>query len=437
MNRGRNPLILIGEKMPTTEQKEKILNSKKNKRIKKEVKRFHTGDWVLDCILSDSEESKEKGFPLGKVVHLWGASKSGKSFLCLNAIYAMLATYGKKNVDYLWIDVERAFDINSEELYGFSVNDNEHISYANTVEKWQAVIETWVEGKDPNRPKIIVLDSLDTLSVSEELARKDDRIKHYKKDGGTGEQKTYGMEKAKKISETLRTSMGTLADNNTTMFVISQERTNVNATMFQKSTTVSGGKGPGFYSTVQLELKPTELYGDKYRPTGGCVQAHAVKSRTPFEARRALISLDYKIGFDVIGSAIDDLYSLRDEYGKLDEKKCQALKWVETFDLNNLGGDAVSDKEIKQFAEDNGFVESVREEFSRLTAKNIQMYISKTPEFRNKFVEQFGVMSRDDLIQWIEEEEEREIELEKRVKSKFYHIENNLRPQRKSRKLID
>jgi RecA/RadA recombinase len=422
----------------TVAEKEKILENKKNKKVEKEVKRFHTGDWTLDCILSNGSES-EKGFPIGKVVHLWGGSKSGKSFLCLNAIREMLAIYGFKGADYLWLDVEQAFSFDTEELFGFPINDSEHIASPKTIAQWQATIETFAANNDPKKPKILVLDSLDTLTTIEELARMEDRVKNFKKSKGkdTGEQKTYGMEKAKRIGEVMRTSLSTIQDNNITMFVISQERMNVNKkSLYDKETVVSGGKAKDYYATVQLQVKPVEIYGEKFRETGSCVQILGAKTRTPYEGRRSLVSLFYNMGFDPIGSGVDALYDLRDEYGKLIPAKASAIKWDEEFDLNSLGGEAVADAEIKAFAKDLDIEQAVRDEYGSLRVKNISLYISATPEIRNEFVEKFGVMSRDDLIAWIEEDENREAELERRVKAKFYHTEENLTPKRKSRKLI-
>lgn len=421
----------------TIAQKEKILESKKNKKIEKEVKRFHTGDWTLDCILSNGENS-EQGFPIGKVVHLWGGSKSGKSFLCLNAIREMLSIYGFDGADYLWLDVEQAFSFDTDSIFGFPLNDTQHIASPKTIAQWQATIETFAARTDVKKPKILVLDSLDTLTTVEELARMDDRVKNFKKSKGkdTGEQKTYGMEKAKRIGEVMRTSLSTLQDNNITMFVISQERSNVNKkSLYDKDTVVSGGKAKDYYATIQLHVKPVETYGEKFHEVGSCVQVHGVKTRTPYEGRRALVSLFYNLGFDPIGSGIDALYDLRDDYGKLIPSKASAVKWEEEFDINNLGGDAVADADLKAFAKELEIEDAIREEYNSLRVKNISLYISANAEIRDQFVARFGVMSRDDLIAWIEEDDARCEELKRRVKAKFYHTEAMLSPKRKSRRL--
>lgn len=424
----------------TTQAKEKILAGKKEKKVEKPIPRFHTGDWVLDCIMSNDENDTNFGFPIGKVIHLWGGSKSGKSFLCLNAIREMLAIYGKDGADYLWLDVEKAFSFDTIELFNFPLNDGKHIAHPKTVSQWQATIETFAKRTDPKKPKIIVLDSLDTLTTTEELERKEKRVKEFKKSKGvdTGKQNTYGMEKSKRIGEVYRTCLSTLDENNIAMFIISQERSNVNKkNMFDKDTTVSGGRAKDYYATIQMEVKPVDSYGDKFREIGSCVQVHAVKSRSPYEGRRSFVSLYYDMGFDPISSGVDFLFDLRNDYGKLEEKKIDSLKWPEEFVLEAQEEDVISDSQIKDFAKEKNIENDVREEIGRLSVKNIMEYIRSQPGIMSDFIETFGVMSRDDMISWIEEDDSRIEELEKRVKSKFYYLERKAKGKRRSRRLLD
>lgn len=421
----------------TPREKEAILEKKKNKKIEKEVARFPTGDPILDCIFSNNETAP-KGYPLGKYVWLWGPSKAGKSALCIEAIYNMLKHYGKANVDYIWYDVEEAYSFDSESRMGFTINDGKHIRFPKTVEEWQVMLEQFVEGKDPKRPKIMILDSSDALTVSEELARKDDRVKSFKKTGNTGVQKTYGMEKAKKIGEVLRTCTSTIAENNIICFIISQERANVNAGLFEKKTIVSGGKAPGFFSSIQMELKQVEAFGDKWRTYGGCVQIHAQKTRTPFEGRRVFVNVDWDQGYDSISSGIDFLYDLKDEYGKLETAKAESLKWPEKFVVEDTEVESVTDKEVKDFALGLELKDQMKENGKKFTIKNIKEYISEDPKLREQFVTKFGVMARQDMVNWIEDDESgaREDELMKRVHLKFYEIERRSKPNRKKRKSL-
>jgi len=420
-----------------TEEKKKILKEKKNSIKEKAVERVHSGDHILDCIFSNGKDHP-KGYPYGKVIWLWGPSKAGKSALALEAIYAALKQFGKDNVEYLWLDVEEAYSFDSETRMGFSINDGKHITYPKTVEELQAIIELFASENDPKKLKIMVLDSLDALSVSEELDRKEQRTKEFKKNGSISNIKTYGMEKAKKMGEVLRTTTSTIAKNNIILFVISQERDNVNAGLFEKKTKVSGGKAPGYYSSVQMELKEVESFGDKYRQWGACIQIHAQKTRTPFEGRRSFINTDWEQGFDPISSNIDFLYDLKDEYGKLDPKKINTLKWEEKFNLATLDGDAVSNDEIKQFIKDNDYEDAVKEKYNRLTTKNMQEFINDNEVVLGKFVEKFGVMSRDALITWIESDDtfKREDELIRRAQEKFYYIEEKSKPVRRKRKAL-
>ena len=416
--------------------------AKKEKKTEKEVQRFSTGDPVLDCIFSNGE-GMEQGYPIGKTIWLWGPSKSGKSALCVEALFWLLKKYGKENCDYLWLDVERAYSFDSLGRMGFSINDEKHMAYPVTVSEWQAMITNFVAKKDSGRPKIIILDSLDALTTVEELKRKEERAKTFKSTGSTEKKDkkgTYGMEKSKRVGEVLRTCTDLIAKNNVTMFVISQERANVNAGLFEKKTTVSGGKAPGFYSTVQLELKQVESFGDKWMEWGGCVQLHVQKSRSPFEGRRTLINVDWEQGYDPISSSIDFLYDLKDEYAKLDAKKIKTLKWEDEFNLESLDAEGISDADVKKFAGEKGATkEDLKEaDYGNYTIKNIKAFIEDHPEIMEKFITEFGVMSRDALIKWVEEDEsgERETELNRRTQLKFYEMERRSKPERKNRKTL-
>lgn len=421
----------------TVEEKERVLMSKKDKKEKFIVEKFTTGNTVLDCILSNGPDD-QKGYPKGRIVWLHGGSRSGKTSLCTEAIYSLLKTYGKSNSEYLFLDYESGYSIDTEAMYGFSMID-EHRKTPSTIEEGQVIISNFFDKKDPKKPKVIVLDSLDSAACGADIENLKVRKNEYNKTGEISEIKSYNMSKAKFISEFLRTVVDELEKNNAILFIISQLRDNVNGGLYGPKSTTSGGRGPEFYSSVIFSLKGVDSFGEKNREWGSCVEVKTIKSRSPFENRICYLNVDFEQGLDNISSNIDYLYSLKDDYGKLIETKAQALIWDEVFNIENLEGKAVSDEEIKAFAEENNITDKVREEYKRLTAKNIQKYVSSNVDLRGAFVSKFGVMDRDSLIEWIEDDESggREEELNRRVAEMFYHLEYSSRPKRKKRKHLD
>lgn len=421
----------------TIEEKENILMAKKDKIEKIEIEKFTTGNTVLDCILSNGPE-EEKGYPKGRIVWLHGGSSSGKTSICTEATYNLLKTYGKENSDYLFLDYESGYSINTEEMYGFSLMDGEHRVCPSTIEEGQVLISNFFDKKDPNRPKIIILDSLDSASCGADVDNLKTRKNEYNKTGQISDIKSYNMSKAKFISEFLRGVVSELEANNAILFIVSQLRDNVNAGLYGPKSTTSGGRGPEFYSSVIFSLRGADTFGEKNREWGACVEVKAVKSRSPFQNRIAYLNVDFEQGLDNISSNVDFLYDLKDDRGKLNETKCNSLKWEDSFDVNNLDAEAVSDAEVKSFAEEEGIEDAVREKFKRLSAKNVQKYLSEDVDLRDKFIKKFHVMDRDMLISWIEEDVsgEREEELNRRTSEKFYHLEYNSRPKRKKRKVL-
>lgn len=421
----------------TKEEKDRILAKKSEKIEKKKVNKFTTGNTVLDCVLSNNPDD-EKGYPWGRIVWLHGGSRSGKSSITIEAIYNLLKSYGKDNADYMLLDFESGLSIDTETMYGFPLMDKEHRKRPKTLEEAQVVISKFFEGKDKSRPKTIILDSLDSAPVNADRENLKTRKNEFSKTGDVSEIKSYNMSKAKFISEFLRTLTCELEENNATLFIISQLRDNVNAGLYGPKSTTSGGRGPEFYSSVIFSLRGADAFGEKNREWGSCVEVKCIKTRSPFENRIVYLNVDFEQGLDNVSSNIDFLYSLKDDRGKLEEGKAGSLKWDKEFDVTKLDGEAVTDAEVKQFAADEGIEQDIRNEYKTLRVKNIQKYVFSDPDLRNKYVEKFGVMSRDALIEWIEEDEtgEREAELNKRTAEKFYYMEYASRPKRKKRKTL-
>lgn len=432
----------------TVTEKEAELMAKKDVK-KQEVKRFSTGISHLDCIFSEGENSKEFGWPVGKVIGVNSKSKGGKTRLAFEALFSMLVTYGKENVEYLDIDAESGNSIDTEECYGFSLKDRATIKAENSkepvtveniklVEEMQVIIHDFCDNKDPKKKGFIIMDSLDAVGCTASESNLEERRKKYhSKDGKIEKIKSYGADKPKLLAEIMPLIASRLAETDTNLFYIHHQKQAFNASPFEKSTYVSGGTATGFYPTIMLELRASYRFGDRGLETGYLLEVFADKTRTKHERRYAYIAIDHLMGFDPVKSNIIYLYDLITDKRQYDEKKASALKWEKEWSPENSVKEVegVTNEQYKEFGEKHNLRPFVTEDGSKYTIGNIKKYIFADSETRLKFAEEFGVMDIDTLCAYVEQNELEE-ELDRRCKEKFFAIERSLRPvERKSRRL--
>jgi len=416
------------------EEKEKEMAKKKD--IKKiEVERFPTGSSVLDCILSEGRDTPS-GYPI-KVMGLESESMAGKTRLALEMIYEAYKSYGKDNVEILFLDGESGMSIDTESCYGFTLTHGGNIKSIKTLEQLQVETVQFCRNKDPKKLGIVIWDSVDAFTTASTESNYDERAKQYKKDGDIKAIKTYGMEKPKLLSEMMPMITSEADASRTLVLAIQQVRENINAGPFGKKTRTSGGKAIRFYTSVGFGLRRADIFGEKDREIGYLLELTGIKTRTKYERRKAYIVVNHETGFDAVKSDLIFLYDLVADNTKLNVPKSKALKWDAVWDSTKATeeADAVTSEEYKEFIKDNDLADNIKEEYGNLIAKNVKAYINDTPEVQALFIEKFGVMDLDTLCSYIEKNNLEE-ELAWRVKDKFFSIEEALQPKdRKSRKL--
>ncbi len=278
---------------------------------------------------------------------------------------------------------------------------------------------------------------MDSLSTAKTLENLTEREKQLKKEGKIDQIKSYNMDKPKLLSEVMPIMTSQLAKSNTFGIVIQQQRANVNASQFEKKTTVSGGFALPYYTSITFELNKVGIFGERDREVGVILEMFGDKTRTPYERRRCYIASFHGTGFDPVMSDLLFLYDLIDDKRRYDEVKARALKWEDEYDPNaDYSSSEVSNEDYKAFAEEEGIIDDIREVHGNIRIGNIKKYIGENKEVFDKFVAKFGVMDIDALCSWIEENDLEE-ELSRRVADKFYTIEESLLPKnRKSRRLV-
>lgn len=215
-----------------------------------EVQYFTTGVKLLDIVLG-------KGYPLGRIIELFGSEGSGKSYLSLLAIAAFQKA-GKKAVLF---DVENSFDPVWASKVGVDVK-NLLVLQADYGEQVFEGIRVLAEEKCD----LVVIDSTAALAPKSEIE-------------GDIEDQTIGLQ-ARMISKSLRMINASVAKNNTLVIFINQLREKMNiSSFFGDSSDSPGGRALKFYSSVRIRVEKGSLIKDDKNVVGHHMIVKVVKNK--------------------------------------------------------------------------------------------------------------------------------------------------------------
>lgn len=198
-----------------------------------------TGSLILDTIISNKKE--EGGWPVGRIIEVYGAESTGKSTL---AYQAMVNTQKMGGV-CIFIDAEQAGSLEMMRNCGV---DTEKVIYSRL-----SILEEIFEALESNlkyiisvkelkdKPVFICLDSIAAIMVQDE-------------EEGTFE---YNMniatKKAVLIGKALRKITPLLGKANAVLYCVNQTRDKIGIT-FGDPTTTPGGKALRFYASIRIRL---------------------------------------------------------------------------------------------------------------------------------------------------------------------------------------
>ena len=303
---------------PLSEQVEVSSKKKIEKKTIETSTLIPSGSTMLNLACSDNPEG---AFGLGKIITLPGGSASGKTMLMLTMLAECARDKKFDGYELIYDDGEETcstFDI--EYLFGNKLakriippqlDKNEESLHSETIQDFKANILTRTK---TGIPFIYILDSLDSLTSDEELAREYKLALVKAKDPEAVKELkgSYKAEKAKGIGEALRMINSKIKHTNSSLFIIQQERANIGVMMGPKNTT-SGGKAPFFYSSHQVWLnmkKPiTKEVKKQNRKIGHEIIAKVKKNKLTGKLRDIEFSIFYDYGVDDIASCLDFLVS--------------------------------------------------------------------------------------------------------------------------------
>jgi len=400
---------------------------------------FSTGSDLLDLVVGGAPNLF--GYPAGKFINIVGDKSAGKTFLANELIAAAYHCYGAKNFKWIYDDCESGYSFNTKDMYGVDIMP-EGTPRSETIEKAFCNISDFADSLKAGQFGIYVIDSLDGLGSIEADKMAQNRLKAHKA-GKEFDEGSYRMGKPKYLSQEFFPQLcNVVQDKNILVVIISQVRENIDPYSFEKFKR-NGGKSMDFYAHTVLWLATMKKIVKKSRSVGVVVKAKVTKSKTPRPFRECTFSLLFDYGLDNIGTNLDFLYELRTDKGEL-QPAAKALSW---------GGEAGAEKpnivKIKKWLKSKTMAKKVgnktekmdaleffKNENERVTLDAMLDFIEKYPGLQTAFEKDFGssgvVMSREKLINYIEEKNQIKV-LRQLVIDKWEAIEADCKSNRRKR----
>ena len=255
------------------------------------VERISTGLLSLDGILGG-------GFPMGRIVEIYGMPKLGKTSLALE----LVRQYLEKGFPVLYADVEHAMDETLANVHGVNLDlvsfpepvDGEDFLWGDKL--LQAIFllsRKWDHA-------LFVIDSVPALVSKQMFSSKDEN-----------QMSDAPALTARLLSQYLKifAGSGVLSKRHNTLLMINQIRNNIGNTYVQHVR--PGGNALPFYASLALEVRRGETYEDPKDKVqnGHDVAIRVEKNKNGPAYRKTVIPLMYATGFDygtdIVQAAVD------------------------------------------------------------------------------------------------------------------------------------
>lgn len=295
--------------------KKEILSRLKNIRLldeSEETKFISTGCYALNKIISGDYH---RGLPESHLIQIRGESSTGKTLF----MTTMLGSAQESGWYTVLLDAENTFSKEFSSKLGLN---SESLIYSNPTSLEEAFdyiqdIIKKIREEDKETPILIALDSLAVLQTKEEAERET-----------VGENSnTDGARRALITGGLLRKITPILKSNKTTLIIINQLRSKINAGPYSDPTVnASGGRSLEFYLSVDIKLvsnKTSDVIRDEKtkQPLGiqGDIQIKKNKVGIPFKECEFRVLFDKGLDpyFGLLDSLVSDGLIIKSDAGRL------------------------------------------------------------------------------------------------------------------------
>ena len=256
-----------------------------------------SGSTLLNCACSDNPYG---AYRKGTIVNLIGDSSAGKSLLACTCLAEMHMSEKYDDYRLIYDDVEAGLQFDTSYLFGETMEDRIEARCTDTVEEFYQDLLNLIESGEKF---IYVLDSLDGLTVKEEIKR----AKEIQMKGEASG--SYKAEKAKMLKEVIRVCVREIKKTDSLVIIISQVIDNMGFGFTSK--TRAGGNALKHFCSLEIWLKHMgeikKTVNKKGRTIGNSTLAKVTKNRLTGKRREAPISIYYDYGVDDIQENIQFL----------------------------------------------------------------------------------------------------------------------------------
>lgn len=256
-----------------------------------------TGYMPLNKIIGGRYDA---GFPVGRVIEIFGGPSSGKTLL---ATMACIQTQ-KKDGLAVFLDHEHAFSLSRAVSVGLDQDRYRWIyKQPTTAEesfKWIETIAELVRKEHPDKFVTVIIDSVASMITKAELET----------EYGAETMKTR-LELPLLLSSALKKLSRIVSKTNVTLILLNQTRDNPGV-MFGDKKSTPGGNALKFYASVRVKLTKTgKVKDDDNRIIGDKVRAEVIKNKVfePFYTTEYVTN--FTCGINLVRSHIEDLKKLK------------------------------------------------------------------------------------------------------------------------------